>query len=95
MTIAVLGAGAWGTSVAVQLARRAAVHLWARHAEDARVMQSTHINARYLPHMRLPDSLQVHAGTATASDVAMCDLVLVVCPVAGLREQLGLLHGAR
>lgn len=95
MTIAVLGAGAWGTSVAVQLARRAAVHLWVRHAEDARGIQSTRINARYLPHVRLPDSLQVHAGTATASDVAMCDLVLVACPVAGLREQLGLLHGAR
>ncbi|MDO4794754.1 MAG: NAD(P)H-dependent glycerol-3-phosphate dehydrogenase [Brachymonas sp.] len=92
MKIAVLGAGAWGTGMALQLARRHAVHLWAREPEVAAAMQQHRVNERYLPGLRLPDSVHVHAGTAQAADVADCDLLLLACPVAGLRHQLAALR---
>lgn len=92
MNIAVLGAGAWGTGMALQLARRHTVHLWAREQEVAAAMQQQRVNERYLPGLHLPDSVHVHAGTAQATDVADCDLVLLACPVAGLRQQLSALR---
>lgn len=92
MKIAILGAGAWGTGMALQLARRHAVHLWARGPEVAAAMQQSRMNERYLPGLRLPDRVHVHAGTAQAADVADCDLVLLACPVAGLRHQLAVLR---
>ncbi|MDO4768773.1 MAG: NAD(P)H-dependent glycerol-3-phosphate dehydrogenase [Brachymonas sp.] len=88
MKIAVLGAGAWGTGMALQLARRHVVHLWAREPEVAAAMQQNRVNERYLPGISFPDSVHVHAGTAQAADVADSDLVLLACPVAGLRHQL-------
>ena len=95
MKIAVLGAGAWGTGMALQLARRHEVQLWARAADVAESMQKTRVNARYLPGLPLPDAVQVRAGSAWAQDVADCDLVLVASPVAGLRDQLRALRGLR
>lgn len=95
MKVAVLGAGAWGTGMALQVARRHQVHLWVRETELAAEMQQQRVNARYLPDFLLPDTVHVHAGTAQAADVAGCDLVLVACPVAGLREQLAALRQLR
>ena len=69
MNIAVLGAGAWGTGMALHLARRHVVHLWSREADVAATMQETGINERYLPGVRLPESVVVHAGTAQTQDV--------------------------
>lgn len=93
MNIAVLGAGAWGTAVALQLAKQHQVALWARNADAAQTMQRTRTNARYLPDFTLPQNLTIHAGVASTQDVANCDLVLVASPVAGLRSQLALLAG--
>ncbi len=93
MTVAVLGAGAWGTGMALHLAQRHVVHLWSREADVAATMQETGVNERYLPGVRLPESVVVHAGTAQMQDVADCGLVLVACPVVGLREQLTALRG--
>ncbi len=93
MKIAVLGAGAWGTGMALQLAQRHTVLLWSRETDVADAMRQTRYNQRYLPDVRLPDSIQVHGGTAQAADVADCDLVMVACPVAGLRGQLAVLRG--
>ena len=92
MKIAVLGAGAWGTGMALQLAQRHTVLLWSREAGVAQAMQQTRYNQRYLPDLHLPENIQVYAGTAKTADVAACDLVMVTCPVVGLREQLALLH---
>lgn len=94
MNIAVLGAGAWGTAVALQLAKHHQVALWVRDTKAAQTMRSTRTNARYLPNITLPENLSIHAGTATCQDVQACDLVLVACPVAGLRHQLHVLAGA-
>ena len=49
MRISVLGAGAWGTALAIAAARRHRVLLWARDAAQARQMAADRRNARYLP----------------------------------------------
>jgi glycerol-3-phosphate dehydrogenase (NAD(P)+) len=54
MKIAVLGAGAWGTAVAINLAQRYSVFLWTRSSEHAAAMQSARENARYLPGYAFP-----------------------------------------
>ncbi len=79
--IAVLGAGSWGTALAILLARNGAVvSLWARDAAQATTMQATRRNPRYLPDAVLPEQLVV--GSDLAAAVAGCDLVLVVTPSA-------------
>ena len=94
MQIAVLGAGAWGTAVAIQMARHHEVTLWARHEDHAAAMQLQRTNARYLPGADFPEGLQTRAGLAGAVEVAACDLVVIACPVAGLRAQLTALRGS-
>jgi glycerol-3-phosphate dehydrogenase (NAD(P)+) len=82
-TIAVLGAGAWGTALAVHLARRddVRVTLWARDAAQAREAAATRVNDKYLPGVTLPDALAVTADLAAA---ARARLLIVATPVAAL-----------
>ncbi|MES2415019.1 MAG: NAD(P)H-dependent glycerol-3-phosphate dehydrogenase [Pseudomonadota bacterium] len=91
MKIVVLGAGAWGTALAISAAsnpREAhAVTLWARDAALAASMQSTRSNTRYLPGMALPAQLLVTGG-AMADAVRGQDLVIIATPVAGVRAML-------
>jgi len=91
--LAVLGAGAWGTALAATLAPRHDVRLWARDAAQAAAIAKARCNARYLPEIRLPDSLQVEADFQKAIDGAA--LLVAATPVAGLRELLGKLQGAK
>ncbi|MFN4996794.1 MAG: 2-dehydropantoate 2-reductase N-terminal domain-containing protein, partial [Burkholderiales bacterium] len=61
MKIAVIGAGAWGTALAISASRHAAGHrvqLWTRDAAAAKAMQSQRSNQRYLPDVNFPDALQ-------------------------------------
>ena len=65
MKIVVLGAGAWGTAVAMSAAQHPAGHqvtLWARRPAQASAMQTQHENTHYLPGMALPPALQVASG---------------------------------
>jgi glycerol-3-phosphate dehydrogenase (NAD(P)+) len=94
MKIAVLGAGAWGTAVAIHAAKQHEVSLWARQPEDAQAMQAERCNTRYLPGVPFPEKLAVASGTASASDVADQDLLILAAPVAGLRTQLERLLGS-
>jgi glycerol-3-phosphate dehydrogenase (NAD(P)+) len=83
MKIAVLGAGAWGTALAIALARRHQVTLWVRDAAQAEAMRSVGENARYLPGCPLPETLRIEASfCATAG----AELNIVATPLAGLRE---------
>lgn len=91
MKVCVLGAGAWGTALAVSAAERHAVTLWARDAAQASAMSDARENARYLPGIALPPSLTVAAGASTAA-LDEADLVVVATPMAALREQLAQLH---
>lgn len=86
MKLAVLGAGAWGTAISLSLARRHAVTLWARDAEQARALAATRTNQRYLPGYPIPDAVRITAELAAARDG--CDLILAATTSAGLRPML-------
>lgn len=85
--IAVLGAGAWGTALAVVLASRHEVRLWARDPAQADAIARERRNRRYLPEIPLPDAMTVGEDPRAALDGA--ELALVATTVAGLRETLG------
>ncbi|MEO7761422.1 MAG: NAD(P)H-dependent glycerol-3-phosphate dehydrogenase [Casimicrobiaceae bacterium] len=82
MPIAILGAGAWGTALAIKLSPRFEVRLWARDPSQAAALQSTRRNARYLPEAILPPTIQVIADLAAAVDAVDC--CIVATPVSGL-----------
>jgi glycerol-3-phosphate dehydrogenase (NAD(P)+) len=86
MRIAVLGAGAWGTSIASVLGARLEVTLWARDAGQAQEIASTRRNERYLPGIALPAAVVVSSDLSKT--VSEARLVLAATPVAGLRELL-------
>jgi 1-acyl-sn-glycerol-3-phosphate acyltransferase len=71
---AVIGAGAWGTSLAIALARAGLeVDLGTRTAEQAAELKDTRVNSRYLPQVPLPDKIAVHR--AADLELAHHDLV--------------------
>ncbi|WP_028452804.1 NAD(P)H-dependent glycerol-3-phosphate dehydrogenase [Chitinilyticum aquatile] len=89
MQIAVLGAGAWGTALAIRFADRHQIRLWSREQSEVDAMRADRENKRFLPGLAFPASLQVESELATAiRDVA---LILIVTPLAGLRPTLQLL----
>ena len=94
MKIIVIGAGAWGTALAISASGNASVShevtLWARDAAQAAAMQTDRQNARYLPGQMFPERLQAVGGNSEAmlSCVHSHDLVLIATPMAGLRSVL-------
>ena len=81
--IAVAGAGAFGTALAIALAKGGKpVLLWARDANAAATMQGTRCNAVYLPEADFPASLTV---TAKAGDLAGSQTILLTVPTQSLR----------
>jgi glycerol-3-phosphate dehydrogenase (NAD(P)+) len=86
--IAVLGAGSWGTALAVHFARSTRpVRLWGRDAQQLAQMALDNSNERYLPGIEFPHSLQVTSQLREA--LAGSADVLVVVPSQGLRSLLG------
>lgn len=86
-SVAILGAGAWGTALAIHLAgsqRGASVRLWARDRRQADAIATARENARYLPGISIPSAIAVTADLATALDGAA--LVVVATPVGALAE---------
>ena len=61
MRIAILGAGAWGTALAVNASARHSVLLWARDAAQVQRMRELARNERYLPEVPLPAELALTA----------------------------------
>lgn len=92
MKISVLGAGAWGTALAIQAARAGhAVCLWGRDAAAIAQMQASRRNAAYLPDSELPEALAVTADRAAAIGHAGDGLTIIATPMSGLRETLAAL----
>lgn len=83
MQIAVLGAGAWGTALALSFAQRHAVSLWSWQAEHVEAMRAARENVQFLRGFPFPAALAVTADFATATQGA--DLALIATPMAGLR----------
>lgn len=87
--VAVLGAGAWGTALAVQAATRLPTLLWARDGHQIAAMSATRANQRYLPDVPLPAALQLCSSFDDAvRHAATHGLFVVATPMAGLRETL-------
>jgi glycerol-3-phosphate dehydrogenase (NAD(P)+) len=83
--VAVLGAGAWGTSIASVLAARLEVTLWARDPTQAEALARTRRNERYLRGIEIPAAVKV---TSSLDDASRAELVLAATPVSGLRDVL-------
>jgi len=88
MNLTILGAGAWGTALAMAAAPRHEVQLWARDADQARALESTRENARYLPGVRLPPGVTVLGDRPRALAHAAAGLFIIATPMAALREML-------
>lgn len=103
MKIAVLGAGAWGTALAINAAgaghalARHQVTLWARDAGQLMALQAQRVNARYLPGITLPDTLLLAGGSTGSLDALLeqQDLLVIATPIAGLRAMLQRMQGVR
>ena len=91
--IAVIGAGSWGTALAVSLAGEGGhdVALWARREDAAEAMRQTRRNAEYLPGATLPEALHVTSDLEEA--VAGRDLWVVAVPSQSVRHVAGTLAG--
>jgi glycerol-3-phosphate dehydrogenase (NAD(P)+) len=77
--LAILGAGSWGTALAIVLAPRfERIRLWVYEADLAERMRSNRTNDVYLPGPRLPDNVEIVTGIAEALNGA--DIVLGVVP---------------
>ena len=64
MRIAVFGAGAWGTALALAFSGRHTVRLWTWQAEPARAMGAAREHVEFLPGHAFPDGLAVTADAA-------------------------------
>jgi len=91
MNLTVLGAGAWGTALAISAARQNPhVLLWARDLHQAQEMQASRVNARYLAQAPFPESLRVthDFDAAVAHAHAHQGLIIVGTPMAALGSML-------
>ncbi len=85
MTIAVLGAGAFGTAMAIAIARGGTdVVLWGRNPDESAEMQAARRNVKRLPDADFPDTLRV---VGSISDIG-CDVVLLAVPTQTLSDFL-------
>lgn len=90
MKITVMGAGSWGTALAIHFAQhRHEVALWARNREHIETLNKERENKRALPGFKFPEALSLHADPGEA--LKDTELVLVVTSVSGLRESAELL----
>ncbi|HYD34322.1 MAG TPA: 2-dehydropantoate 2-reductase N-terminal domain-containing protein, partial [Methylophilaceae bacterium] len=86
MNITVLGAGAWGTALAMQISRRQPVTLWSRNQSHMAEMLVERCNAKYLGQYPFNDNISLASDLASA--IKEADLILSVVPTAGFRNVL-------
>ena len=90
MKIAVLGAGAWGTALALQASVNHNITLWARSPELVASMQASRTNDKYLPGYIFPESLKVSCEPL-GQELHGFDLIIIATPMSALRSMLKLL----
>lgn len=88
MQVAVLGAGAWGTALAVSAAARHTVCLWGRDATQVAALRAQRTNQRYLPDVALPPSLELSDDLAAALAHGRDGLTIIATPMSGLEALL-------
>ena len=90
MKVAVLGAGSWGTTLAVLLAEKGfQIGLWSHREESASELERSRQNSRYLPGVRFPDNLRVSSGISRVVDGS--GMIVTAVPSQALRETVSLL----
>jgi glycerol-3-phosphate dehydrogenase (NAD(P)+) len=86
-TVAVLGAGSWGTALAIQFARAShPTRLWSRSTADAASMRADRQNRRYLPDAIFPDAVEIPHTLADAVKGAAA--IILAVPSHALRSLL-------
>jgi glycerol-3-phosphate dehydrogenase (NAD(P)+) len=90
MTVTVIGAGAWGTTIASLLATKAETTVWAREASVVQAINERHENPLFMPGAPLTPSL--HASSDLGAALRDAEVVLIAVPSQYYR---GVLHGAR
>lgn len=83
MNIAILGAGAWGSALAISLAAAHRISLWTRRPQDRDRLREARAS-RYLPEAHLPDEIAIESDLARA--VSGAELAIVATATAGLRD---------
>ncbi|MDH5516046.1 MAG: NAD(P)-dependent glycerol-3-phosphate dehydrogenase [Gammaproteobacteria bacterium] len=83
-TISVLGAGSWGTALAIRLATRQDTLLWGHEPDVMSRLAAERENSKFLPAIKFPDRLQIEADLAAAVHASR-DLLIVV-PSHAFRE---------
>ena len=76
--VAVLGAGSWGTALAIQFARAGhPTRLWCRSSADLASMRAERCNRRYLPDASFPPAIELHADLGAAVKDAVAIIIAV------------------
>lgn len=85
--VAVIGAGSWGTALAMVLADNGHdVRIWARRKEQIAEINHSHTNSKYLPDITLPSTIKGYDSLdAAVKDV---DIILLVVPTKAIRESV-------
>jgi glycerol-3-phosphate dehydrogenase (NAD(P)+) len=91
LNLAILGAGAWGTALALSLAPRHRIALWTFEADHAAAMRAAGENIRFLPGHALPAEISIESDISAALNGAT--LAIIATPVAGLRATLAAAAG--
>lgn len=90
--ISVLGSGSWGTALAIILGKKGyQVKLWGRREELTSAIERERENKRYLPGIRLPDTIESTSNIDNA--LAGAEVVVLAVPSAGVREVLTAVKG--
>ncbi len=90
MKITVVGAGAWGTALAIALAEKHVLTLWGRDAAQLADAARTRINTRALPDVILPAALKLEADFASA--LAGAELALIATTTGALGDTARAVH---
>ncbi len=89
LNIAVLGAGSWGSALAILLSKNGhQVRLWSHRQAQADALRQDTQNSRYLPGITLPD---MHITSDLADAMSGTDIVLLVVPSHVFRQTLTLI----
>lgn len=85
--VTILGAGSWGTALALVLAdNNHDVRMWGHRAELIQQINDLHENKDYLPDVKLPESIR--ATTEIGEAVSDADFIIVAVPTKAIREVL-------
>jgi glycerol-3-phosphate dehydrogenase (NAD(P)+) len=86
MIFTVIGAGSWGTALAMQMARNGTTYLWGRNKQHIQEMQALRTNETYLPGIKFPTKLILEFDLKKA--ISQSEAILVVSPSHAFAEIL-------